>query len=119
MHDGCAAGMAAASQSSPSTVSIERIPTGAKVGLQHLLPMQVAVACIKVASQAVKALPSLLLFPLLPFAATVLLFAYWVAVAACLYSAGDIVPTYLSATQLQPMVLSVSTLRLHTVPRML
>ena len=87
---------------------------------RHNLPhAQVAVACIKVASQAVKALPSLLLFPLLPFAATVLLFAYWIAVAACLYSAGDIVPTYLSATQLQPMVLSVSTLLLHTVPRML
>ncbi|KAK9842492.1 hypothetical protein WJX81_002530 [Elliptochloris bilobata] len=74
--------------------------------LTLLMIRRVAVACIKVASQAVKALPSLLLFPLLPFTATVLLFAYWVAVAACLYSAGDIEPTFLASTQLQPMTLS-------------
>lgn len=71
--------------------------------------MQVAVACIKVSSQAVKAMPALLLFPLLPFVCTVLLFAYWVAVAAFLYSAGTIVPQYLAATQLQPMTLGVRT----------
>lgn len=69
--------------------------------------VQVAVACIKVSSQAVKAMPTLLLFPLLPFVCTVLLFAYWVAVAAFLYSAGTIAPQYLATTQLQPMTLGV------------
>jgi len=67
----------------------------------------VAIACIKVASQAVKAMPALLLFPLLPFAATVLLFAYWLAVAAGLYSAGGITPQFLADAQLQPMTLAV------------
>ena len=66
-------------------------------------------ACIKVSSQAVKAMPTLLLFPLLPFVCTVLLFAYWVAVAAFLYSAGTIAPQYLATTQLQPMTLGVRT----------
>ncbi|GBF99304.1 choline transporter-like [Raphidocelis subcapitata] len=67
--------------------------TGA-VALFTLVMMRrvaVAVACIKVASQAVAAMPSVLLFPLLPFVLEVGLIVYWVAVAAVLYSAG--VPT--------------------------
>lgn len=47
-----------------------------------LLPLQVA-------SQAVATMPSVLLWPLLPFVLEVGLIVYWVAVTAVLYSAGE------------------------------
>ncbi len=62
-------------------------------------------------------MPALLLFPLLPFAATVLLFAYWLAVAAGLYSAGGIAPQFLAGAQLQPMTLAVRAWPGHCVSR--
>lgn len=45
----------------------------------------------QVASQAVSTMPSVLLWPLLPFVLEVGLIIYWVAVTAVLYSAG--IPT--------------------------
>ncbi|GFR50844.1 hypothetical protein Agub_g13116 [Astrephomene gubernaculifera] len=53
--------------------------------------IRIAIACIKVASQAVGAMPSIILFPLLPFIFEVGLVIYWVAVTALLYSSGDLV----------------------------
>jgi Plasma-membrane choline transporter len=53
---------------------------------------QVAVACIKVASQAVACIPSMLVFPIFPYIAKVILVTYWVAVTAFLYSSGSIAP---------------------------
>lgn len=55
--------------------------------------IRVAVACIKVASQAVGAMPSILFYPLLPFILLVGLVVYWVAVSAMLYSAGVLTAT--------------------------
>lgn len=52
--------------------------------------VRVAVACIKVASQAVGSMPSIMLFPLLPFVLVVAMCVYWVAIAGLLYSAGDL-----------------------------
>ena len=72
------------------------------------LPSQVAVACIKVASQAVATMPSLLFWPLAPFLALCCLVVYWVAVAAFLYSASSIVPQQLQAPSSGPLSLSVS-----------
>lgn len=43
----------------------------------------------QVASQAVSTMPSILLWPLLPFVLEVGLIIYWVAVSAVLYSAGE------------------------------
>ncbi len=51
-------------------------------------------ACIKVASQAVACVPTLLFFPLFPYVAKVTLVVYWVAVTAFLYSAGSITPHF-------------------------
>ena len=56
--------------------------------LVMLRRVAVAVACVKVASQAVAAMPALFAFPLLPFILEVGLVVYWVAVAAIFYSAG-------------------------------
>lgn len=44
---------------------------------------------MQVASQAVATMPSVLLWPLLPFVLEVGLIIYWVAVTAVLYSAGE------------------------------
>ena len=74
------------------------------------LSSQVAVACIKVASQAVATMPSLLFWPLAPFLALCCLVVYWVAVAAFLYSASSIVPQQLQASSNSPFSLSVSAL---------
>uniref|UniRef100_A0A7S0RW54 Choline transporter-like protein n=1 Tax=Chlamydomonas leiostraca TaxID=1034604 RepID=A0A7S0RW54_9CHLO len=52
--------------------------------------IRVAIACIKVASQAVGSMPSILLFPLLPFVFEVGLLIYWIAITGLLYSAGDL-----------------------------
>ncbi|KAG2493603.1 hypothetical protein HYH03_008120 [Edaphochlamys debaryana] len=52
--------------------------------------IKIAVACIKVASQAVGAMPTIIFFPILPFIFEVGLIIYWVAVTALLYSAGDL-----------------------------
>jgi len=51
--------------------------------------VKIAVACIKVASSAVGAMPSVLLFPILPFIFEVGLIIYWIAVTAVLYTAGE------------------------------
>jgi len=56
--------------------------------------IKIAVACLKVASQAVAAMPSVLLFPLMPLAMEVVFLLYWLAVCALLYSSGDIVMVY-------------------------
>lgn len=53
----------------------------------------VAVACLKVAASAIGTVPSLILFPLITFAATMLLFIYWVIVFAHQWSAGTVVET--------------------------
>mmetsp|Transcript_16614 Transcript_16614/g.35931 ORF Transcript_16614/g.35931 Transcript_16614/m.35931 type:complete len:775 (-) Transcript_16614:968-3292(-) len=63
------------------------------VTLLMLSRVKVAVACIKVASQAVGAMPSILLFPLLPFIFEAGLVVYWIFVTAELYSAGDLTAT--------------------------
>mmetsp|Transcript_33273 Transcript_33273/g.83821 ORF Transcript_33273/g.83821 Transcript_33273/m.83821 type:complete len:809 (+) Transcript_33273:563-2989(+) len=52
--------------------------------------IKIAVACLKVASQAIASMPMIMFFPLLPFMSLVVLIAYWVVVAAMLYSVGDI-----------------------------
>ncbi len=70
--------------------------------------VQVAVACIKVASQAVATIPTLLFWPLAPFLAICCLVVYWVAVAAYLYSASDIVPHQLQPSTNGILSLSVS-----------
>lgn len=72
--------------------------------------LQVAVACIKVASQAVASMPSLLFWPLVPFLAICVLVVYWVAVSAFLFSSGTIVPQQLQASASGPISLSVSML---------
>ncbi|KAK9818176.1 hypothetical protein WJX72_008291 [[Myrmecia] bisecta] len=66
------------------------------VTLLMIRRIMVAVACIKVASQAIKTMPMILFFPLLPFIGLVGLVIYWVLVTAFLYSAGTITPTFLS-----------------------
>ena len=69
--------------------------------------IRVAVACIKVASQAVGSMPSILLFPMLPFLVTFIFLAYWIVVTAFLWSAGDSVAVYYAnngTTPLQPSV---------------
>ena len=63
--------------------------------------IKVAIACIKVASQAVGAMPWILLYPLLPFALMVGLVVYWVSVTAMLYSAGTLVATCRSPSSYQ------------------
>ena len=55
--------------------------------------IRVAVACIKVASQAVGAMPSILFYPILPYILLVGLIVYWVSVSAMLYSAGTLTAT--------------------------
>ena len=75
--------------------------------------LQVAVACIKVASQAVATMPSLLFWPLAPFLALCCLVVYWVAVAAFLYSASSIAPQQLQAPSNGPLSLSVSASTWH------
>ncbi|MEW5314523.1 MAG: hypothetical protein WDW38_006015 [Sanguina aurantia] len=52
--------------------------------------MRIAIACIKVASQAVGSMPSIMVFPFLPFIFIVGLVIYWVAVTGMLYSAGTL-----------------------------
>ena len=70
--------------------------------------LQVAVACIKVASQAVSTMPSLFFFPILPFIMTVCLIVYWVVVAGYLYSAGTITAKMTTASTSTALTLSVS-----------
>lgn len=77
---------------------------------------QVAVACIKVASQAVAAIPTLLFWPLVPFLALCCLVVYWVAVAAYLYSASSIVPLQLQPSTNGLLSLSVSPCCLISCP---
>ena len=70
--------------------------------------MQVAIACIKVASQAVSTMPSLFFFPIIPFIMTVCLIVYWVAVAGYLYSAGTITAKMTTASSSTALTISVS-----------
>ena len=80
--------------------------------------MQVAVACIKVASQAVSCMPSILFFPILPFLMVVCLVIYWICVAGYLYSAGTITPTYKDTSSATLLSISVSLSRLlHAMRR--
>ena len=79
-----------------------------QVMTQGSFQLQVAVACIKVASQAVAAIPTLRFWPLLPFLAICCLVVYWVAVAAFLYSASTIVPQQLQPPTNGLLSLSVS-----------
>ena len=72
-------------------------------------PLQVAVACIKVASQAVSTMPSLFFFPILPFLMTVCLIVYWVVVAGYLYSAGTIMPKMTTSSPASALSISVSS----------
>lgn len=71
------------------------------------LCVQVAVACIKVASQAVSTMPSLFFFPILPFLMTTCLIIYWVAVAGYLYSAGDVTIKTVAYSASDALTLSV------------
>ena len=77
------------------------------------LCMQIAVACIKVASQAVGTMPTILVYPILPFIMTVCLVIYWVMVSGYLYSAGTIKPHYTSASSTQSYSLAVSAHSVH------
>jgi hypothetical protein len=47
-------------------------------------------------------MPSIVLFPILPFIMEVGLVVYWVSVTAVLYSAGDATPNYRSAATYEP-----------------
>ncbi|GLC34986.1 hypothetical protein PLESTB_001185800 [Pleodorina starrii] len=52
--------------------------------------IKIAIACVKVASQAVGSMPSIIFFPVLPFILEVGLVIYWIAVTALMYSSGDL-----------------------------
>jgi hypothetical protein len=52
--------------------------------------IQIAVGIIKEASDAIKAMPFLVLFPLLPFSLILLLGLYWMVGAAFIYTAEDV-----------------------------
>ena len=51
--------------------------------------LRVAVSLIKVASQAIAAMPSIVAFPVIPLFCLILFLAWWVAIVAFLWSAGD------------------------------
>ena len=51
--------------------------------------LKVAVALIKVASQAISAMPSIIAFPIVPLFALIFFLAWWIAVVAFLWSAGN------------------------------
>mmetsp|Transcript_25196 Transcript_25196/g.47612 ORF Transcript_25196/g.47612 Transcript_25196/m.47612 type:complete len:723 (+) Transcript_25196:109-2277(+) len=50
----------------------------------------VAVACLKVASQAISTMPFILFFPVVPFLLEVVLIVWWIAVSIALYSAATV-----------------------------
>eukprot|EP01018_Ginkgo_biloba_P013005 Gb_10052 [translate_table: standard] len=52
--------------------------------------LKVAIACIKVASNAIGRMPSLLLFPLLPFFMVIMLLAWWLSVAVLLFTTSTV-----------------------------
>jgi len=52
--------------------------------------VRVAIAVLKVASQAISTMPMILFFPLVQFVMLVILLAWWIAVVAGLYSAGTV-----------------------------
>ncbi|DBA72774.1 hypothetical protein WJX79_010106 [Trebouxia sp. C0005] len=74
--------------------------------LLMLRRVKVAIACIKVASQAVSTMPSLFFFPIIPFIMTVCLIVYWVAVAGYLYSAGTITAKTTTASSSTALTIS-------------
>ena len=51
--------------------------------------LKIAVSLVKVASQAIAAMPSLIAFPIVPLFALIFFLAWWVAIVAFLWSAGD------------------------------
>ncbi|XRB10017.1 choline transporter protein [Pycnococcus provasolii] len=55
--------------------------------------IRVAIATLKVAAQAIAAMPNVLLYPLIPFVLYVGLVVYWVVVSGYLFSAGKLVET--------------------------
>mmetsp|Transcript_33745 Transcript_33745/g.95482 ORF Transcript_33745/g.95482 Transcript_33745/m.95482 type:complete len:789 (-) Transcript_33745:181-2547(-) len=59
--------------------------------------IKIAVACLKVASQAVASMPSILFFPMLPFFVLVVFVGYWMAVAGMLYTVGTVTKVTRSA----------------------
>lgn len=65
--------------------------------------IRIAVACIKVASQAVGTMPSILLFPLVPFVLECFLIVFWVAVSAMMYTAGDLKATCRNPSSHKPI----------------
>ena len=67
------------------------------VTLSMLRQIRVATACMKVASQAVGAMPAVLLFPVVPFLMLLVFLAYWVTVTAFLWSAGETVAVTITA----------------------
>jgi hypothetical protein len=94
-----------------------------KLQLDDVLVLKTTVACLllphffQVASQAVSTMPSIMLFPLLPFILEVGLIIYWVAVTAVLYSAGTPTDNWRQATQdLQPLSLKELMLTNSSTP---
>ncbi|KAJ7514833.1 hypothetical protein O6H91_23G061500 [Diphasiastrum complanatum] len=51
----------------------------------------IAIGCVKVASRAMESMPSILIFPFLPFLMAVMLVAWWLVVAIFLYSDSQVV----------------------------
>lgn len=76
------------------------------VTLLMISRIKVAVACIKVASQAVGSMPSILFFPLIPFILLVGLVVYWVSVTAMLYTAGTLTANCRAQSSYEPFSLS-------------
>ena len=52
--------------------------------------IRIAIATIKVASQAIGAMPLIIFFPLVPFVFMVVLVVYWALISALIYTAGEI-----------------------------
>jgi hypothetical protein len=86
--------------------------------LQLFVPLPVLFCTyLQVASQAVSTMPSIMLFPLLPFILEVGLIIYWVAVTAVLYSAGTPTDNWRPASQdLQPLSLKELMLTNSSTP---
>ncbi|KAK9804898.1 hypothetical protein WJX72_010746 [[Myrmecia] bisecta] len=60
--------------------------------------LKIAIACLKVAAQAISTMPSILFFPILPFLFEVGLVFYWIYVTGYLYSSGTITQTMRSTS---------------------
>lgn len=60
--------------------------------------IKIAIACIRVAANAIGSTPSIIFFPIITFISFVGLFVYWVIVFAHQWSAGVITETYRADT---------------------